>query len=200
MGLFNSIKEAGKKVYESEKAKAKNLKEARGSKLKSIAVEYAGGYGDFKKSKGFLTFYEKRVEYSSPLNYSFIIQSDDIRNIAVEGIHEVNRRVTVTRLLAVGIFAFAVKKKQVEKEAFITLEINDGQEAVFKADNKSPHQLKGELANTISAIRSNGQKGQASTSTGTSSYADELLKFAELNRQGIISDEELEKAKRRLLG
>lgn len=114
-------------------------------------VEYMGGYGDQKKSAGNLYFYEERVDFKVALNpkSSFTISTADITNIAIEGKDEVNRRVTVTRLIAVGIFAFALKKKSKDQEAFVTLELSDGQEVIFHVSKKSPMELRASLSKAL---------------------------------------------------
>jgi len=69
-------------------------------------VEYLGGYGDKKKATGNLFFYGRHVEFKVALSAksSFTILNTDITDIAIEGKNEVSRRVTVTRLIAVGTF------------------------------------------------------------------------------------------------
>ena len=133
MSFIDKMKEAGDKANKSfskaqddARKKALDQKNQRGNKLDSISLEYMGGYGDYKKAPGILTFYEKQLEFKSPLSTKFIILNGSISDVAIEGKDEANRRVTVTRLLLVGIFAFALKKKNKDKEAYLTLELIDG--------------------------------------------------------------------------
>lgn len=118
MSFFDKVKEAGDKAnkavakaQQEHKQQVANQKDARGDRLVALSLDYMGGYGDKKKAKGVLTFYQKQTEFSSPLSTKFIISNSSISDVAIEGKDDVNRRVTVTRLLAVGIFAFALKKK-----------------------------------------------------------------------------------------
>lgn len=209
MALFDKIKgaskNAGKAVqtkYHEQQEKSAQLADMRGKRLTVLQVEYAGGYGDYPptKIKGALTFYEKCIEFKVPLysKKSFGIEASQISDVAIEGRHEANSRVTVTRLLAVGIFAFALKKKQEEKEAFITVELADGQEVVFRAEGKSPLQLKASLADTVSRVKQNTK--QVSSLAQTSNVADELSKLVLLKKQGVLSEAEFAAQKRRLLG
>lgn len=204
MGLFDKVKDVSKKAgkalneeYKKQQQKATELNELRGKKLASISVEYCGGYEEYKKSKGNLTFFQKRIEYNVALNSakSFSIENSKITDVAIEGRHEVNRRVTVTRMLAVGLFAFALKKKKEEKESFITLVLSSGQEAVFHLDDKSPLALKSKLSSVISQVKQ-GAKSQKAPNSGV---AEELSKLAELKDKKIISEEEFQKQKNKLL-
>lgn len=208
MSLFDKMKEAGDKAsksaakaYESHKEKVATTKEARGETLKSLSLDYMGGYDNYKKAKGILTFYEKQTEFNSPLSTKFTIQNDTIANIAIEGKDEVNRRITVTRMLAVGLFAFAIKKKSKDREAFITLELSDGQEVIFFIDKKSPMELKTSLAKVISGAKQRNVASKSATQQSAQlSVADELTKLAKLKEQGIITQDEFDKKKTELLG
>lgn len=68
-------------------------------------------------------------------SYVASIPFDKIKNIIVEDESTVRRRVTVARLLTVGIFAFALKKKKVDKLFYLIFEWNDGRfdhETIFE--------------------------------------------------------------------
>jgi hypothetical protein len=111
-----------------------------------------GGYAQYSKAGGSLNFYQKQTEFSS-LMTKFAIPNANIADIAFEGKDEVNRRTTVMRLLTLGIFAFAFKKKSKNKEAYITLSLSDGQEAIFFVDDKAPMELRTKLASVVSNIK-----------------------------------------------
>ena len=118
MSFFDKVKDASDKAgksiqksYQEQQQKAAERKDIRGAKLDALAVEYMGGYGDGRKANGIITFYQNQTEFSAVMSTKFTIPNSQIKDILVEGKDEVNRRVTVTRLIAVGIFAFALKKK-----------------------------------------------------------------------------------------
>jgi len=152
MGFIDNVKGSIKDSSD----RAAERKGERGRQLAVVGCEYIGGYGTQQKSAGRLTFYERRVEFAVPMSQkrSFEIPMEDLADIAVEGKAEVGKRVTVTRLVAVGLFAFAFKKRTEDKESFVTLVLQDGQEAVFHVTNKSPLELKPKLAAATSAVRS----------------------------------------------
>ena len=137
MSFFDKVKDASDKAgksiqksYQEQQQKSAELKDIRGAKLDALAVEYMGGYGDGRKANGIITFYQNQTEFSAVMSTKFTIPNSQIKDILVEGKDEVNRRVTVTRLIAVGIFAFALKKKSKDQESYITLELIDGQEVI----------------------------------------------------------------------
>lgn len=66
----------------------------------------------------------------------------DIRSVEIEGPDEVQKRVTATRLIGLGVFAFAAKKKQ--KHAYVTVTSDDG-EAIFETDKHTPKDLRAKL-------------------------------------------------------
>lgn len=207
MSFFDKMKEVGDKAgkqvaksYQEHQEKVAEIKDARGGRIGATSVEYMGGYGDYRKANGSLTFYQKQTEFSSLLT-KFKIQNKDVRDVVVEGKSEVNRRVTVTRLLAVGIFAFALKKKSTDKEAYITIELADGQEVIFFVDNKAPMELKAKLAKVISQVKQAGVAGQAQAATQPSSgsVADELAKLVSLKEQGILTQAEFDAEKAKIL-
>lgn len=212
MGLFDDLKastkkagQAAKEKYTEERQKSAALKQIRGKNLATLRCQYAGGYGDVKPGAGLITFYENRVVFKAGLGKSLIeIDTSSIKDVAIEGRHEVNRRVTVTRLLAVGIFAFALKKKQEEKEAFLTIVLKDGQEVVLQIQGKTPLQLKKTLASTLSKIKlaaSNVYISESKTLNTVEGIDDvALLKLADLKDKGILTEEEFAAKKKQILG
>lgn len=210
MGFWDKAKEVGKETAEKAKqakqdhdAKTAALKDERGKKLAAISygLTYMGGYGDTKKAGGKLTFFENQTEFEAAFgkSKSFKIKNTEIVDVAIEGRHEVDKRVTVTRLLAVGIFAFAIKKKNEDKEAFVTIELKDGSEAIFHLTNRSPLEVKKKLSGAIGRVKQGKKQEASAQESGLSSIADELAKLNELKKQGIISQEEFESQKQKLL-
>ena len=195
MGLFDKVNEAHKQRQEKRVEQNK----LRGPLLAIQMVDFIGGYNDKRKSTGMLAFFENQTEYSATLNpgASFTIQAADIVDVAIEGKDEVSRRVTVTRLLSTGIFAFALQKKRNEKEVFITVILADGQNAVFHMNNVAPMVIKAKLSKVTARMRQNAPK--PTNATSPISVADELAKLAKLKDNGIITQAEFDKQKAELL-
>jgi hypothetical protein len=102
------------------------------------------------------------------------------------------QRVTATRLLATGIFAFAMKKKS--KESFLTVTTTRG-DAIFHSEKLTPHELRAKLGWVLAKVGEPSAPAPAATST-----ADELKKLAELRDAGVLSDAEFDAQKAKLLG
>lgn len=63
------------------------------------------------------------------------IKFSSVKNIVIEDQSTIEKRVTVARLLLVGIFAFALRKKKKNELAYIIIEWNDGRfdhETIFE--------------------------------------------------------------------
>jgi len=76
---------------------------------------------------------EEEIEYKC--EKKAVIEITKIKNIIVEDESSIEKKVTVGRLLAVGVFAFALKKNVKNELAYLTLEWNDGKfdhETIFE--------------------------------------------------------------------
>jgi hypothetical protein len=97
-----------------------------------------------------------------------IIPLKDVENVLVEDASSIEKRVTATRLLTIGLFAFAAKKKEKNELFYVTIIWKDGkfdQETIFEfaIDPKvakviqNPSQtaniLKNEIINRANAIK-----------------------------------------------
>ena len=67
------------------------------------------------------------------------IPRSEIRAVHWDGPDTIERRVTMTRLLSVGLFAFAAKKKR-KQAGYITVEADSGS-FVFEVESKRPAEL-----------------------------------------------------------
>lgn len=180
MGLFN---------------KNTNQDDQRGNKIEVLVnAEYLGGYDKYRKTLGNLTFFDKQLKFHAPLSAKFVIPNEQIANIAIEGSNTVSKRVTATRLLAVGIFAFAIKKK--DNESYLTIELKDGQEVIFKIKSLAPAELKAKLNKVLVNYKS---EPTTTVANSGSSVADELTKLTRLKEQGVLTEAEFNKEKARIL-
>lgn len=118
-------------------------------------AQYMGGYADKQKATGNLSFYDDQIEFKVALNAraSFTIPTREITDIAIEGKDEVSRRVTVTRMAAFGLFAFALQKKQENKDAFVALTHTNGQEVIFHIKGMSPMELRARFSDVLARIK-----------------------------------------------
>lgn len=107
--------------------------------------KYIGGHPDldetiinttvFPKNDFLVILEESKVNISVEKAELAKIEKSLINNIIVEDKSTIEKRVTVGRLLAVGVFALAFRKKEKNEVAFITIEWNDGKfdhETIFE--------------------------------------------------------------------
>lgn len=90
-----------------------------------------------------LTMDEEGVHAKILRNFLDVAWSD-ISAVAVESPEQAQSRVTVTRLLATGIFAFALKKKG-KQTSYVTVETSEGP-AIFEFEDTDPMKLRAKLS------------------------------------------------------
>ncbi|VEG28004.1 Uncharacterised protein [Actinomyces howellii] len=73
---------------------------------------------------GGLTLYQDRIEYRVRRKVERVIPLQSITSVRVESGSALEARVTATRLVALGVFAWAAKKKT-GGEAYLTIEAED---------------------------------------------------------------------------
>lgn len=119
---------------------------------------------------------------------------------------QMRHRITATRLVLTGPLALAWRKKKDDRELFLTVE---GQGfaicvAVDPRDGKRARQFAARI-NSLASKASQSLPAPPSPPTPPeraemSSVADELRKLADLHAAGMLTSEEFETQKRRLLG
>ena len=144
MSLFSKMSESVKNYNE----KQKELANIRGGLVLSASTDYVGGYDEAKGSTGVINIYNNQVEYRN-----IIIKEPDIKNVSIEGQDQASRRVTMTRLLLIGVFAFAAKKKRKDRETYLVFELVDGREVIFFFKDTPPMQMRAKLSTFSQGIR-----------------------------------------------
>ena len=97
-------------------------------------ASYAGGHPDVDNNFNSvayvfedenLKFYTMPISYEMP-TFKFSIKKDDMKNISLEDASTIENRVTLGRVLLVGVFALAWRKKKKNELAFVVIDWNDG--------------------------------------------------------------------------
>lgn len=118
----------------------------------------------------------------------------------VESGSDIQSRVTATRLLAIGVFAFAAKKKK-GGEAYLTIE---GPDFFWTAevDRKKRSDAVKFAGKVNDAARALGpaESDEAPAPVPASGGAAEVARLAELHSAGHLSDDEFQAAKMKALG
>lgn len=139
----------------------------------------------------------------------FVIPWDQIVDVEIEGPEQASKRVTATRVLALGVFALAARKKS--KMSVIIVRLRSGEEAVFQSEKMTPPEVRARLAPILSQLRVTEMQHSSqvqTTATATHppsaavaplSVADEIRKLAELREAGLLTEEEFLQQKSKLL-
>lgn len=80
------------------------------------------------------------------------IPLSQIKNVSVEDASTIEKKITATRLLTLGVFAFAAKKKKVNPEFYLTALWNDGRfetETIFEFEGEHANRNANTLRNVI---------------------------------------------------
>ncbi len=118
---------------------------------------------------------------------------EDLAEFSVEGPEQLQKRVTVTRLVAIGIFAFA--KKKASGESFLFAKLKSGQELIIKFRKKSEPEV---LA--MFAPYKNRLPGESGTiAPSAQDLVEQIARLGELHAKGVISDEEFIAMKMKLM-
>ena len=184
---------------------------AGGPKIKRFSIgytDYLGGHPvrEKKHSGGVLRFDAQGVHMRG-FRELFVVPWADVTELAVEGSDEVQRRVTASRMLMLGVFAFAAKKK-LPKECYVTVATKDG-EAIFHCTKVGPHEVKAKLASAARWVQDRNPSvpsGVAITAPPLPAAApsqvdvmDQIKRLSELHNVGALTDEEFSEKKAELL-
>ena len=118
---------------------------------------------------------------------------EELVEFAIEGPEQLQKRVTVTRLVAIGIFAFA--KKKASGETFLFAKTKIGQELIIKFHKKSEP----EVLALFAPYKGKLPGPNPSSDTAPTDLADQIAKLADLHSKGILSDEEFKSMKSKLM-
>lgn len=163
--------------------------------------KYEGGHPDLAfEASGILRVDEDelRFQYGGfTLNKVLNIPFEEIVSAEVKTEEQISKDVTLTRLLAFGIFAFGLKKKRVTKQSYLVVNfVRSGIEgaAIFSGDKLA--QLQSNL--TKARIDYNASHPSKQT-TKQDSIPDQIKKLSDLKEAGVLTDREFEEKKKQLL-
>lgn len=108
-----------------------------------LPMKYLGGHPDREKPTTATVTIDDDGVRARIVRPFLEIPWAEITGLAVEGPDEVEKRVTATRLLATGIFAFALKKKS--KHAYLTVTTETG-DVIFETEKMTPQELRARLS------------------------------------------------------
>ena len=133
------------------------------SDFKQTKASYAGGHPDvnnnfpsiaYLSKDGDLKFYTMPVSFQMPV-LKFKIKKDAVKNISLEDASTMENKVTLGRILLVGVFALAWRKKKKNELAFVVIDWNDGKfdhSTTFSFEGKDATQEANRFRNELIAI------------------------------------------------
>ena len=149
-----------------DKAKANTELAKQGlslSKFKQSKATYAGGHPNANNnfpSVAYVVKDETLKFYTMPYSFQmptlkFDIKKDAVKNISIEDASTMEKRVTLGRVLLVGVFALAWRKKKKNELAFVVIDWNDGKfdhSTTFSFEGKDAAQEANRFRNELIAI------------------------------------------------
>ena len=196
--LADKAKSAVKEGIEEAKAEQEKRKELGLLNDVTLKLDYKGGHPALTKEKECslkITNYDLTISYglsSATVDYS------NVTGINFETAEQISRRITATRLLTLGVFAFAFKKKKKDTEKYLTVEFNEnGMDSAVLFGGKKAQEAYSKLYERYSNFK-NRIEPQENNESNNDSY-EELKKLKELLDMGIITQEEFDQKKKDLL-
>jgi len=166
--------------------------------LRKQGVNYLGGYParTAPASGVILAFSNTKVAVENASSVLFSVPLSTVTAIDIETEEEVRHRLTASRLLLVGVFAFAWKKRT-PGSVMVTIETDNGQ-ILFEVPKKTKPQVLSMLAEQRSRVASSPNPKPAVTPAVTPSPAPAASKTAkerldhleELRAADLVSDDE----------
>lgn len=169
-------------------------------------VDYMGGHPEIPKNGScIITVFSDYIELSVG-RLKKQIKISQIENVNFETQDQIERRYTVTRMLAIGVFALAFKKKKKTNEKYLTIEFSDdiGIQNVVLLQGKNAQKAHSLIYTSLSSYKKinttkNIEQQEIPTQVVNDPY-EEIKKAKELLDMGILTQEEFDKKKKELLG
>lgn len=214
MVFFSSKEEKEDKKAKKEKEK-QEFEERHGKKVVFLVGKYVGGNLTMKANESVeIICYEKDVTLhpANSLwmhNKDIVIPFDKLEPLTLKTEEQIEKDVTLTRLLLVGILAFGLKKKKVTKNQFLIVsgidETGSSISGIFEIGTLSSRNI-----TQVNEVRRNFlvnnpmeiQKEEVAIEETPTTVADpieQIKKLAELKQIGAITEEEFENKKNELL-
>ena len=216
MGLFDKekLKDLATKAKDSvvsayddakqEQARRKELGLLDDVQLNKL--EYKGGHPALPKEKECsLKITNENLTISYGFTKEATIAFENVSGLHFETADQISHRITATRILALGVFALAFKKKKKNTEKYFTIDFNDnGMENTVVIGGKNAQIAHSKTYERYSNYLKRNSTFTIEENTVAESAAvdpyEEIKKAKELLDMGIITQEEFDKKKSELLG
>ena len=114
-------------------------------------VDYSGGHASLPEPmEGVVIVCDDDGLHLKRVKEKFVVPWETMTSVEIEGPEQAEKRVTVTRMLATGLFAFALKKN--ESSAYVNVICPDGEFGLL-IPKKSAGELRVELAPYLRLVK-----------------------------------------------
>ena len=190
-----------KNIVESNKNNPATIEKMNKPKTEcyQFLLDYKGGHPDFtKESLSSITITNDKISITTDRKSSDILMSE-IVGIHYENQEQIEKRITATRLVTLGVFALAFKKKKKTNDKFFTMDYKrNGIENTIVFSGKKAAEAHSAVNKLLSKYNENNPKEAQSNSQNNNLAQIKGLK--ELLDMGAITQEEFDIKKKELLG
>ena len=198
-------KKRNNQIKEAEKAKEHENKErVTGKVVKTFPfsiIKYLGGHPSFTKpASATITIFEKKLVIE--LSLLFTKEKTMILDLSkitprVESQRDVSQRITVTRMLILGIFSLAAPKKTVAESNKLTIQYNEnGRDYLIILETKNAQKICNEI---ISAGAKLPVDNSDKSNGDGNDIAQKIKELSLLKDDSILTEKEFNKKKKELL-
>jgi hypothetical protein len=126
---------------------------------------------------------------------------DEVKSIEIEGPETVQKRITATRLLTIGVFALNSKARKTVGEVFVFISLRNGETLILKFSKTFEPQVKAIFAPYMSKVGPGAiTTPEAQNAEPAKDPVDQIRKLGELLNEGLITQDEFAKMKKEILG
>ncbi len=151
MGFFDDLKKAG---AEGRQNALQEMEQKKLNANRMSAGKYISGHPDVNEAveevkcdfaNGEIELHDKAKKFAS-------IAMDRVKDVSFNDASTMEKKLTATRLLTLGVFAFAAKKKTKNELYYVSIDWNDGRfdhSTVFEFDGKNANAEANTFRNAI---------------------------------------------------
>lgn len=176
----------------------------------SEQCQYMGGHPSISRAcKGILTVNNDKIIFKGGMLSKFEIPIQDIISTSMQTQEQISRNVTLTRLLFMGVFAFGMKKKTVDKTKYLVVSYEENtlqNSIVFESnyiDSLSSSIMKARQVyikkHPEVETRAEAETEQIENTQPVDDIPSQIKKLADLKDAGILTEEEFTQKKTELL-
>jgi hypothetical protein len=200
VGFRDKMSQVAQQATDKAKDARANAQESR-AVAQAAKAEMEAAQGKRLDRFDSITLYEHGLEWRADGQQHTCLFADSSVEVTVDTAGQIDKRVTATRLILTGPFAFGLRKKKDSRELYLLIQADSGASGLFEVNPDKGKKAR-EFAAKVNA-RARSQRpasGAAVASTPTEpDVADQLRKLGELRDSGVLTEDEFNAKKAQLL-